>query len=282
MKINVKDLSFSYGSKNIFTGLSMTASSSDVIAIIGSNGCGKTTFLKVLSGMLTAKKGTVEFEDAKGEFPLCNAILEVPQFWSHMTGDENLRYYLGDRYNEEAISRAFDEWGIKEQKKKLVRGYSLGMKQKLGLMLMFESNVPVILLDEPTNSLDAQSIEIFYKRLKRASDEGRIIILATHIFYELDDVCTNIYKMTRNKLTDISESFGNKRYYRISFTDEKCMLSAKAKLREDEIISTSNKSFIVTNKHRVISTIIKLLVDCNIETVNMLGAAECTFLEDDN
>ncbi len=196
MSVEIKDMSFSYHRKLIFQNAFLTAKQGDVIAILGSNGSGKTTLLKLICNLLFPKKGVIEYKGFKDNIKQnCTGLLESPKFWSNLTGDENLRCFLGDQYNEERVKDAFSRWFMEDAQSMPVRKYSLGMRQKLGLIMTFASDRKILLFDEPLNSLDMDSANVFYNELNRFKGEDRIIFLVSHIMEDLQRNCTHLYEI---------------------------------------------------------------------------------------
>lgn len=199
--VEVEGLCFAYHKKSIFENAGLYANQGDVVAVLGANGSGKTTLLKLIGGLLFPKKGAIALKGfQKGESQHCVGLLESPKLWSHMTGDENLRCFLGDDYNENKAKEAFARWGMEDAISRPVRKYSMGMRQKLGLIMSFASERSVLLLDEPLNSLDMESANVFYNELNETSKNGRITFLVSHIMEDLQRNCTKMYEIQDRSL----------------------------------------------------------------------------------
>ena len=278
MILSVKDIAFKYNKKqDILTGAGFEACSGDIIAFIGKNGCGKTTLIKLIGGFLFPDSGEITVKEKEREdVPVMAGIIETPKFFNDMTGRENLEYYLEGQYNKEKVEEALLLWGLLEYADVPVRKYSLGMRQKLGLLLAFESEAPLLLFDEPTSSLDLQSIEIFYSQVKRAGKEGRIVILVTHIMYELEKNCTCIYEIKDGKLERKLSLGISDQIYEIVFESESYAQKATEILHKDEIRGWFGRQIFVSTEKNSISEIIRKTAGCNIVSVQLRNMSEET------
>lgn len=274
MNIVIDALSFSYKKENILEDVRFEAQQGDVIAIIGNNGCGKTTLLKLIGGFLIPNKGKITFQnmDNHNQRFICSGSFETPHFWDYMTGLENAQYFLEERFNKNEVEDAFRYWKLEQYQNKLVKNYSLGMRQKLMLMICFLSKAPIMLLDEPTNSLDQQSIKLFYDMIHTASKEGRIVIFTTHVVYELENNCSQLYIIRNKKIVNCDrEKVHNEELYIIEFDTVEDMNNAVKIIGQDEVVEIMEKSVMVIEKSRRISEIIRLMSRYNILTVMRKG-----------
>ena len=116
MELAISELGFSYGKKTIFQHISMKAVSGDVIGILGNNGCGKTTLLKVIGGLLLPKTGQVEVSEKQRT--VFSGIIENPRMWGNLTGRENLIYYLRKDYDPVKADELLERFELKEAAEK--------------------------------------------------------------------------------------------------------------------------------------------------------------------
>ncbi|MBR5348079.1 MAG: ATP-binding cassette domain-containing protein [Lachnospiraceae bacterium] len=238
IRLIIEDIAFSYGKKEVFRDASLCLESGSIIGIIGSNGSGKTTLMKLIGGLLFPQKGRICFQKTEGAdvtTPACAQLLENPAFWQGMTGDDNLRYFLRDKYDKQAVLSEFKGWGLYEMRDVLVEKYSMGMRQKLGIILTILSEQPVLLLDEPSNSLDMESTDLLYSRLKELRDEGRLVLLVSHIADEIRKNCSEIYEISEHKINKVLQVEETENYYELYFADENCTLKAKKILEAQKI-----------------------------------------------
>lgn len=268
---NAENLFFSYGRNTIITGLNLTVQPGAVIGIVGKNGCGKTTFLKLVCGFLLAKKGKISIStEGKAAVPSISGVIETPKLLDNLSGDENLRYYLEKQYCREKVDAAFKMWQLSEYADVNVRNYSLGMRQKIGLMIAFLSEAPLLVFDEPTNSLDFESVEIFYECVRNASASGRAIIIVTHLMYELNKNCTEIFELNNGKLVKRERKKVDGGSYEIGFVDAGTAQKAAKKLDASEVLSINGDTLTVSNSKRSISDLLRAVMEFDVVSVQAL------------
>ncbi|MFN2197797.1 MAG: ATP-binding cassette domain-containing protein [Anaerolineales bacterium] len=188
--LQAADLSHSYGNYPIFSSIDLTLNPGEITVIEGHNGCGKTTLLLCLSGLMlpTSGKILVAGYDLYADEPEAKRSLafmpDVPRFYADLTAWEHLRFLAlahgageGFEARAEALLREFGLW---EARDLLPHHYSRGMSLKLGLLFTLIRPFKVLLLDEPTSALDSESTQLFLRRLSRLRTQGNAILLTTH------------------------------------------------------------------------------------------------------
>lgn len=266
MELSVKNLFFGYRGKEIFRSAEFCGTSAQIIAVLGENGSGKTTFLKLLAGFLTPKEGEILFDGSQKQ-PVLAGFFETPCAWNELTGRENAEYFLEKQYDRNRIEEAFEYWGIRDALDIPVHKYSLGMRQKLALIIAFSSNAPVLLFDEPTNALDFESIRKFYVKVKEAKEEGKLILFATHLVYELRNHCDAIYELKDKQLIPAKETVSDKQIYRISFASESDAEKAAELLGAAACEEICGREIHVKIEEQSISRIIRSLAQLDITEV---------------
>ena len=206
--LQTKNLSKNYKSFAALDGVDMTVYSGDIYGLIGRNGAGKTTIMKIVTG-LTEKTGG-EFEifskkekEAENEKRRIGCLIESPAFFGGMTAYQNLKYYalqkgIADR---KQIDKALELVNLTEVKNKKFRKFSLGMKQRLGIALAVMDNPDMIILDEPINGLDPVGISEIRSTFKKLSSElGITFIISSHILSELHMVANRFLFIDKGKV----------------------------------------------------------------------------------
>ncbi len=236
--LNINNLSFSYGKKEILDDVTLRVTSGNAVGITGRNGCGKTTFLKLVGGLLYPSKGTIRFEDKNGisiNEAVCAQLLETPVFWQGLTGGENLRYFLRDGYNADTADAELKKWGMEGAMSIPVAKYSMGMRQKLGLILTILSERPILLWDEPSNSLDMESTDYLQTRIREICDEGRTVLVVSHVGDLIRHSCSEIYQITDGCIRRVDHVDSSEKFYEFFFSDEKSLSETQRRLEEQGI-----------------------------------------------
>lgn len=196
--MQTKQLNKQYGNHYAVKNVDFQLFSGDICALIGSNGAGKSTLFKLLSGQVLPTSGEIEIfkETGKGLFDSRKRVsfmIETPAFFDNFTAEENLEYFRRQRGipDKASIHRVLQTVDLLKHTKKKYREYSLGMKQRLGLALCLLSSPDCLVLDEPTNGLDAQGINDIRRLLLKINKEDRVtIFISSHILSELQSIAS--------------------------------------------------------------------------------------------
>lgn len=275
--LSAKDLTFRYDKKLVINDLSMTVLPGEVIGIVGKNGCGKTTLLKIITGFLFPERGSISLSEGNNKAnPMISGFMETPKLLENLTGDENLRYFLEKQYSAKEVQEALVRWELSEYSDTPVRKYSLGMKQKLGLMMAFLSGAALLVFDEPTNSLDYESVRIFYECVKEASAAGRAVILVTHILYELKSNCSRLLILNDGVLQEEADFASDHNVYRVEFADADNALKALNVLKKQEIVRHYSNTIEICDVARKVSDLIRAMSVFDILSVQKISTIHLT------
>ncbi len=202
MKIEVKDVCKSFRKKQVLDNVNYTFLSGNIYGLSGINGVGKSVLLKIICGLYKPSSGFVLYDGVKINQDLViksnvRALIDTPYFFPELTGFENLKVLskITNKINDDDINKALDIVNLTCEKDKLYGDYSLGMKQKLGIAQVIMENPEVIILDEPFNGIDSESILKIEEYLKEMKKNNKIIIITSHIANSLEKLCNTIYKM---------------------------------------------------------------------------------------
>jgi ABC-2 type transport system ATP-binding protein len=189
--IGVKSLTKSYGSTIAVDDMSFVAHSGRVTGLLGRNGAGKSTTLRILLGLSRPDHGSATFDgtpyrELADPLRTVGAILEDPAFHPGQTGLTHLRALacaakLPTRRVEEVLGQV----ELSDAGRRRVGGYSLGMRQRLGLAAAMIGNPATLVLDEPQNGLDPQGIQWLRLLLRRLAAEGRTVLVSSHVLAEV-------------------------------------------------------------------------------------------------
>lgn len=199
MDIKLCNINKNYGSRKILKGLNVNVPSGEIYGFIGANGSGKTTTMKIMTGLTPANHGVVKFDGltlkelAKSEKSF-GAFISTPTYYKNLTAVENLTIVqdiLGKPKSE--VYRVLELVGLSEAADKEVRSFSFGMKQRLGLAFAFLNNPDILILDEPTNGLDPKGIVEIRELLRRLSqEEGKTIFISSHNISEIEAIADRV------------------------------------------------------------------------------------------
>ncbi len=194
--------------KNILKNINLICLDGTINIILGANGSGKSVLFKNITGIVTKTNGDIIFDDVKQtkrnlHFSNMGAMINSPEFFNLSSGLNNLNYLyaINNCKSSLEIRKLLNLFMLDGDKNKFVQIYSLGMRKKLGIIQTIMENQKLIILDEPLNGLDAESSLTFIKLIKQLKEEGKIIIIATHITKDIMDISDNIYKMKDGILT---------------------------------------------------------------------------------
>lgn len=202
MEIKLENVSKRFKNENVLNGISYSFESGKIYSIVGRNGSGKSVLLKIIAGLYLQDKGNVLFDNKNynmiNEIPdNLGIVIEQPSFINDLTGLENLKLLASIRNiaTERDIVESLEIVNLKDDMNKKYSKYSLGMRQKLSIAQAIMEQQKVILLDEPFNGIDRQSVVAIKEYLKRVKNEDKLIIITTHIMddvVDLSDVMLNI------------------------------------------------------------------------------------------
>ena len=166
-----------------------------IYGLLGRNGAGKTTIMKMLLGLTKATKGTIQLFNKPFEKPeksilnRIGAMIETPGFYPNLTATENLEILASLRgvIHKDAVKRSLEQVGLSYKDRKLYAEYSLGMKQRVGIAAAIIHDPELLILDEPVNGLDPIGVAEMRDFLKRLTGEyGKTILISSHILSEID------------------------------------------------------------------------------------------------
>lgn len=206
MQIEVKNLIKKIHGNQILNDISYTFSGGKVYGLRGKNGCGKTMFMRTLAGLVRPTSGEIWIQGKQlyKEMSVPKSIgilIENPSFLGEYTGLQNLKM-LGDLIggvSREELTRLMEQVGLGEAKDKKYYKYSLGMKQRLGIAGAVIGNPEIILLDEPINAIDENSVGDIRDLILSLKTPERIIIVACHDREELELLSDTIINMAEGR-----------------------------------------------------------------------------------
>ena len=202
--LDIQHLTKRYARTTAVQDLSLSVPAGSVFGLLGPNGSGKTTTLGIALGVLNATSGAVRWfgaEPTAASRRRVGSLLETPNFFPYLSARQNLEISADTKRTSPAgIARALETVDLAKRQNEPVRGFSLGMKQRLALAAALLGEPEVLVLDEPTNGLDPQGIADVRLLIQRLAAEGRTIILASHLLDEVQKVCTHAAVLHQGRL----------------------------------------------------------------------------------
>jgi len=194
--LSVENLSKSYGHIKALKGVSFSVPKGAVFGILGPNGSGKTTLLGIVMSILKASGGGYKLFDAEPtdeHRKMMGTLLETPNFYHYLSAVQNLKITAAIKgRGEEDIEKVLHTVDLYKRKDSPFSSYSLGMKQRLAIGAALLGNPDVLVFDEPTNGLDPVGIAEIRSLIKQLAQQGKTIIMASHLLDEVEKVCTHV------------------------------------------------------------------------------------------
>ncbi|AZZ60737.1 ATP-binding cassette domain-containing protein [Oenococcus sp. UCMA 16435] len=219
--LSVKAVNKTFGHRKVLFDVSFNIEPGRIVGLIGPNGAGKTTIMKSIAG-LTGYEGTIEIDGKKvskshtTSLKKVGSLIETPGIYPYMSGYNNLKLYAQGTSAEE-LGKIMEQTMITEFANRKAKKYSLGMKQRLGVAIAMLDNPELIILDEPMNGLDPQSVHSMRALLRNLADQGVSVLISSHILSELELVADDLVVVNHGHIlfngtkTDFfaSQSHGN-------------------------------------------------------------------------
>lgn len=199
--IEISNLSKKFAKLKVLDNISLSCKQGECIALIGPNGCGKTTLIKCILGMVIPSEGTIKFKEnlISNNFEYRKFIGYMPQigrYPDNMSIGQILDMIKEIRKSEMKLDEElFHKFQLKDLLNKKMRTLSGGTTQKVSATLAFLFNPDVLILDEPTAGLDPLASEILKDKIIAEKQKGKLILITSHLLSELDDLVTQIIFM---------------------------------------------------------------------------------------
>ena len=200
--IEMKDVSKSYKGLVLFENTDLSIEKGKIYGLVGPNGSGKSVLFKMMCGFVFPDQGTVTVRGIQlgkqNRFPdNFGVIIDRPGYLGNKTGFENLKYLamIQNQITDDQIKYAMTAVGLQPAARQKVKNYSLGMKQKLALAQAIMEDQEVLLLDEPFNALDIDSVEKIRDLLFSLKEQGRTIVLTSHNQEDIDILCDHVFRV---------------------------------------------------------------------------------------
>ena len=208
--LEVKNINKRYGKKMAMTDISFQVEAGRIVGLIGPNGAGKSTTMRAITGLLRYDSGSVMFDGQPITFSHHQALdkmgnlIEYPAIYPNLTALEHLKLYAMDT----KTSADFQDLMRKTQidgpnfGKRKAKQFSLGMKQRLGIAIALIRNPKLVILDEPMNGLDPQSVHDLRLLIRALADEGVAFLISSHLLDELQKLVDDVVIINNGKIIE--------------------------------------------------------------------------------
>jgi ABC-2 type transport system ATP-binding protein len=198
--VETSGLTKRFGDRTVVSDVALQVPRGVAFGYLGPNGAGKTTLIRMLLGLTPASSGSMSLlgfpvpERRADALARVGAIVEEPHFHGHLTGRQNLEIVAAARGPQAylLIDGALDRVGLTTRARDRVKTYSLGMRQRLGIARCLLADPQLLILDEPMNGLDPAGIQDFRGFVRDFVDEGRTIVLSSHLLDEVEKTCDHV------------------------------------------------------------------------------------------
>lgn len=203
--IDIRGLSKRFGPVSAVSDLSFSVEPGQVTGFLGPNGAGKTTTLRILLGLVAPTVGSATFggtayRDLESPLTTVGASLEAASFHPARSARNHLKVYaLASGIETPRIDRALQLVGLADVADRKVGGYSLGMRQRLGLAFALLGDPGVLVLDEPINGLDPEGIRWMRSLLGQLAGEGRTVLVSSHLLSEVQQSVDRVVIISRGR-----------------------------------------------------------------------------------
>ena len=273
--IEINNLTKDFGNNKGIFDLSFSLKQGEVVGFLGSNGAGKTTTIRHLMGFIKADNGSAKILNMdcfKNAYSVQEKIGYLPgeiAFMDNMTGAEFI-HFMADMKNITDLQYARELIAYFDIDTKIkIKKMSKGMKQKIGLIIAFMQDAPILILDEPTTGLDPLMQTKFVDLIKKEKTKGKTILMSSHIFEEIENTCERIVMIKDGRLVadENINAMRNKmnKHYEISFSNMEDAIHFQ-ELYSSNSYRKNNVVHLLSNQN--INHLIRELSKFNIEDIN--------------
>ncbi len=268
--LNINNLEKYFNKLHVLKKLSLKIPKHSIYGILGPNGSGKSTLMRIIAGLIKSWNGSIYFKGKKLNYNNPQILknfgfmIEGPTFYEYLSALDNLKILsnlTGTSLN--TIHRILDLVNLKNRMNEKVKTFSYGMKQRLGIAQTLLHEPEILVLDEPSNGLDPPGIKDMGSIINRLKDEGKTILISTHILSEVENLCTDVSILKEGTLIaslNINKVQKKNNNYIIKTREiEKTIKIFKEQKNLNILKSTDNSVLITSDKNLNFQTIIKIL-----------------------
>lgn len=279
--VKINNITKRFNDKLALDNISFSVNEGDIFGLIGPNGAGKSTLINIITNLMLANNGSIEINGIdllSDPIKVKSFIGLVPQelaIIEHVSTYDNLEYFgalygLKGKLLKERVNEALEISGLADVKKKKVKKLSGGMKRRLNIAIAILNHPKILILDEPTVGVDAQSRNYIFDFIKKISVErNTTVIYTSHYMEEVENLCSKIFIMDEGK----EVAFGDIDYLKsLVFTNTKLILNLK-NISAQLIFDIRNINGVLSVNEDLDSGL-SLVIDKNFNLSNVLSAIE--------
>ncbi len=258
--LQFNNISKKYDKVEALIDISFSIPNNSIFGILGANGSGKSTFMKIIPGLINNWTGSIMYNNKlikknsnilKTEF---GYLIESPSFYEYISGRKNLEMFSRmSNSKSNNIDYVLELVDLSNRAEDKVSAYSYGMKQRLGIAQALIHNPKVIVLDEPNNGLDPNGIYDMMKIIKRLNNEGKTICLSTHNLKDVEELCTDftIFNNGKNsKVLSMESQFISSTRWSIISDNADMAIKAINDSSEFNLVSRFNNTILIDSKSK--------------------------------
>lgn len=209
MALKINNLTKLYKNGRGIKDVSFEVNEGDIYGLLGPNGSGKTTTMKIITGLITTYQGEVQIfeksveKESNKSLENVGCLIEAPAVYDYLSARKNLEIAAEYYKNIKAprIEHILEQTGLIKYQSDKVKDFSLGMKQRLGLALALLSNPRLVILDEPANGLDIEGMVAIREIIvNQAKSNGTTFLISSHLAHELEVICNKVAIMKEGRL----------------------------------------------------------------------------------
>lgn len=271
--LQVKHLSKNFGAKKALRDVSFTSQRGHIVGLVGPNGAGKSTIMKAILGLFNYRNGQIKVDntivspESHRSMSKVGALIEYPGLYPFLTGYQHLQLFANKNIKKAQIMDIVNEMRMGKYINRRAKGYSLGMKQKLGIALALLNHPELVILDEPMNGLDPQANKDLRTIILALARRGTTFLISSHILSELEKLVDDLVVIDKGQVVYTGSMI------KLQKASQKLLVlktsnDAKARdlLRQNGyVLSKSPQVAIVEKRDTQMPEIIKLLAETEIE-----------------
>ncbi|MTV82705.1 ABC transporter ATP-binding protein [Secundilactobacillus folii] len=289
--LSVQNLNKSFGNKHVLHDVSFDIEKGHIVGLVGPNGAGKSTIMKTMLGLFNFQSGTIKV-DGQTVTPMkhealskVGALVEHPGIYPFLTGWDHLQLFADGDHQLIHIQKIISQLNMDSYIKRKTKGYSLGMKQKLGIALALVNFPELVILDEPMNGLDPESIKDLRDLIISETQQGATFLISSHILSELQRLAQDLLIIDQGRIVetttmhDLLASQGKQTIMLMTNDDKRArdvLKKARFKMTADpriEVVATDDSTM-----PRVLKTLVQANIDI-LDVSRLEGNLESSLLE---